>query len=155
MNKISEQVKELRELANWVSGIPEIDDYGDGGLSNVLRKAAGTIECLTAEPYELQQYRATGLTPRMIEELKEREKRSHRLAVQRAAEMEIEEKQKIVLLPCPFCGGAEEIKEALNFEGLFHVVCNGMKCDCPLNAGIPKWRRSIREAVDDWNRRIS
>lgn len=35
---------------------------------------------------ELQQYRATGLTPHMVETLKENDKRSHQLAVQRATE---------------------------------------------------------------------
>lgn len=37
---------------------------------------------------ELQQYRATGLTPHMIETLKENDKRSHKLAVQRATELD-------------------------------------------------------------------
>lgn len=46
---IGEQVKELRRIANWVAGIPEIDDYGDGGVSNVLMQAADTIEALSAK----------------------------------------------------------------------------------------------------------
>lgn len=37
---------------------------------------------------ELQQYRATGLTPHMVETLKENDKKSHRLAVQRATELD-------------------------------------------------------------------
>ena len=49
MSMVSEQVKELRRIANWVAGIPEIDDYGDGGISNALRQAADTIEALSAK----------------------------------------------------------------------------------------------------------
>lgn len=46
---ISEQVKELRKIANWIFGIPEIDFYGDGGVSTALLHAANTIESLSAQ----------------------------------------------------------------------------------------------------------
>lgn len=88
MSKINEQLQRIRLYAETYERQPfgrEVE-----GTAEILREASATIESLTAE---LQQYRATGLTPRMIEELKEREKRSHRLAVQRATELE--EYQKI------------------------------------------------------------
>lgn len=46
----------------------------------------GEIDTAISAIQELQAYRATGLTPRMVETLKENDKRSHRLAVQRATE---------------------------------------------------------------------
>lgn len=49
MSTLSEQVKELRRIGNWISGIPEIDQYGDGRVSNALREAADTIEVLSAK----------------------------------------------------------------------------------------------------------
>lgn len=47
-----------------------------------------SLETVISALQELQQYRTTGLTPRMVEELKENDKRSHKLAVQRAAELD-------------------------------------------------------------------
>lgn len=65
------------------------------------------------------------------------------------------EKTKIFkLLPCPFCGGPAEVKPEITGREWYHVVCNNVKCDCPMVAGMPRWRASIQEAVEDWNRRF-
>lgn len=61
---------------------------------------------------ELQQYLSTGLTPRMIETLKENDKRSHRLAVQRATELD--EYQEI--------GTPEECREAMKKQNAIEVT---------------------------------
>ncbi len=51
---------------------------------------------------EIQQYRATGLSPSMVEDLKRGEKRAHKIAVKHA--MKLEEYQKL--------GTVEELREA-------------------------------------------
>lgn len=62
----------------------------------------GEIDTAISAMQELQAYRATGLTPRMIRDLKENNKHSHHLAVQRTTELD--EYQEI--------GTPEECREA-------------------------------------------
>lgn len=47
---------------------------------------------------EIQQYRATGLTPSMIEDLKKSEKRAHKVAIKNAMELEKLENRKFPIL---------------------------------------------------------
>ncbi len=70
---------------------------------------------------EIQQYRATGLTPRMVEKLKDNDKRSHKLAVQRATELD--EYRAL--------GTVEELREAMEKQRK-----NKMKNRCP-DCGTP------------------
>lgn len=51
------------------------------------------------------------------------------------------------LKKCPFCGGKAEMFNYSEGEWLVHcTVCNGM---------VEKWRKTKKEAIDQWNRRLN
>ena len=80
-------------LENEVSWLAEQKQDTDTILGEVYKEIDGDkrVQIMQAAIFalqELEQYRATGLTPRMIEELKDNDKKSHKLAVKRAADLD-------------------------------------------------------------------
>ena len=53
------------------------------------------------------------------------------------------------LLPCPFCGGDAYLVTDDETASLYGVQC--FRCD----AGIPSEKKTVKEAVEAWNRRAS
>lgn len=71
--------KEIETLNKMPVNVSKLED---------VVNAVNARETAISAMQELQAYRATGLTPHMVETLKESDKRSHQLAVQRAAELD-------------------------------------------------------------------
>ena len=57
------------------------------------------------------------------------------------------------LKQCPFCGSKASVQKDITGKEYYHVVCNDRKCKCPMVAGMSIWRKTVVEAVEDWNRR--
>lgn len=86
---LDEAIAHAREVAEkkYIEGMLCHANPDDGELDGCI-KCAKEHEQLQEWLTELRQYRATGLTPRMAEELKDNDKKSHKLDVQYATELD-------------------------------------------------------------------
>lgn len=90
MDDIQRAIEFLQDEIAWLE---EQKNSKDTVFVEVYKEIKGDerkrfMETAISAMQELQTYRATGLTPHMVETLKENDKRSHQLAVQRAAELD-------------------------------------------------------------------
>lgn len=90
MDDIQSVIAFLEDEVSWLT---EQKMDTDTILGEVYKEIDGDkrvqiMQAAISAMQELEQYRATGLTPHMVEELKDNDKKSHKLAVQRAADLD-------------------------------------------------------------------
>ena len=66
------------------------------------------------------------------------------------------ERRKILLKPCPFCGGEARLKKHQTLEQTWYVQCKncGVRTINSVQAPYESWRDAMNYPVKLWNRRI-